>query len=82
MTWSFQHDRCEADLNIIEEDSYLSLARQSARESFIAIRDGLGWEETSDECEALETHPPTTEEPPRLHAFEGTSYRLVIRTMN
>ena len=66
-TLSFQFDLCEADLNIIQEDCCLSLARQSARDTFIDIRDGLGWDETSEESQAQETLRPSLTEPSRLN---------------
>ena len=82
IAWSYQPDRCDATLTIIREDSTLSLVRQTASDSFLAIRNGLGWDETTEESDdpGIQSGGDGEERPRKVN--KGQSFRLEMKTLN
>ena len=76
--WSFRPDMSDVNTEMIEEDSVLSMVRQTARTSFIEIRNGLD-EEGSINEDRGNSHLLSIHQGQSNRVFGGQSYRLVIR---
>ena len=77
--WSFQTDFYESNSAFFEEDEPLSMIRQTAHESVLAIRNELGAEDStviSDDGWHLRSDGNRQN---TVRVFEGQSYRLTIQ---
>ena len=78
--WSFPPETCDVDLDVVAEDSLLSMARRSPRPSFLAIRNRLlGHESTEFQTESEQLDEPLPERQPTVTLYEGPSHLLEIR---
>ena len=80
--WAFQPEQSDLVTDIVQDDSVLSLAQQRARDSYIETRNRMGWEEHKTiETRILDMSVPEgSERLRREKTFEGTSYRLTIKS--
>ena len=79
--WAFQPEMNQVDLDLIQQDSVLSLAEQNVRDSFIEIRNGLGGQDLSiSEVRPREATGSEMTETQRQRIFEWSS--MVFQTEN
>ena len=78
--WSFQSDVYNSNIGVCDEDEPLSLVRQTAHDSFIAIRNEFGQDDSTVVSDIGLGQAPERNGQNNESVFEGQSYRLTIQS--